>query len=136
GDMAGGFAVLRDVPKTLVYELARHRNESAGREVIPQSVIDKVPSAELRPDQKDTDSLPPYEVLDPILKAYVEEDVPVAQIVAAGNDPEVVARVVAMVDHSEYKRRQAPPGPRITSRAFGRDRRLPITNRFRGGPVG
>ncbi|HUU54014.1 MAG TPA: NAD+ synthase [Armatimonadota bacterium] len=136
GDMAGGFAVLRDVPKTLVYELAKHRNESAGREVIPQSVIDKVPSAELRPEQKDTDSLPPYEVLDPILKAYVEDDRPVAEIVASGNDPEVVARVVEMVDHSEYKRRQAPPGPRITSRAFGRDRRLPITNRFRGGPVG
>ena len=136
GDMAGGFAVLRDVPKTLVYELAKHRNESAGREVIPQSVIDKVPSAELRPDQKDTDSLPPYEVLDPILKAYVEEDEPVAEIVASGNDPGVVARVVEMVDRSEYKRRQAPPGPRITSRAFGRDRRLPITTRFRGGPVG
>ncbi len=135
GDMAGGFAVLRDVPKTLVYELARCRNESAGREIIPQSVIDKVPSAELRPDQKDTDSLPPYEVLDPILRAYVEEDRPVAEIVAMGNDPEVVARVVELVDHNEYKRRQAPPGPRITSRAFGRDRRLPITNRFRGGPL-
>jgi len=136
GDMAGGFAVLRDVPKTLVYELAEFKNQSAGREVIPQSVIDKVPSAELRPDQKDTDALPPYDVLDPILKAYVEDDLPVAEIVAAGNDPEVVAKVVAMVDHNEYKRRQAPPGPRVTSRAFGRDRRLPITNRFRGGPVG
>jgi NAD+ synthase (glutamine-hydrolysing) len=135
GDMAGGFAVLRDVPKTLVYELARFKNESAGREIIPQSVIGKVPSAELRPDQKDTDSLPPYEVLDPILRAYVEEDRPVAEIVAMGNDPEVVARVVELVDHNEYKRRQAPPGPRITSRAFGRDRRLPITNRFRGGPL-
>ncbi len=135
GDMAGGFAVLRDVPKTLVYELARHKNRSAGREIIPQSVMDKAPSAELRPDQKDTDSLPPYEVLDPILQAYVEEDRPVAEIVAMGNDPEVVARVVELVDHNEYKRRQAPPGPRITSRAFGRDRRLPITNRFRGGPL-
>jgi NAD+ synthase (glutamine-hydrolysing) len=135
GDMAGGFAVLRDVPKTLVYDLARFKNESAGREIVPQSVIDKVPSAELRPDQKDTDSLPPYEVLDPILRAYVEEDRPVAEIVAMGNDPEVVARVVELVDHNEYKRRQAPPGPRITSRAFGRDRRLPITNRFRGGPL-
>ncbi len=135
GDMAGGFAVLRDVPKTLVYELARHKNQSAGREIIPQSVIDKVPSAELRPDQKDTDSLPPYEVLDPILRAYVEEDRPVAEIVAMGNDPEVVAHVVELVDHNEYKRRQAPPGPRITTRAFGRDRRLPITNRFRGGPL-
>jgi NAD+ synthase (glutamine-hydrolysing) len=135
GDMAGGFAVLRDVPKTLVYELAEYKNQWAGREVIPQSVIDKVPSAELRPDQKDTDSLPPYEMLDPILKAYVEDDVPVSDIVAAGNDPEVVARVVELVDRNEYKRRQAPPGPRVTSRAFGRDRRLPITNRFRGGPV-
>jgi NAD+ synthase (glutamine-hydrolysing) len=135
GDMAGGFAVLRDVPKTLVYELARFKNASAGREIIPQSVIDKVPSAELRPDQKDTDSLPPYEVLDPILRAYVEEDRPVAEIVAMGNDPEVVARVVELVDHNESKRRQAPPGPRITSRALGRDRRLPITNRFRGGPL-
>jgi NAD+ synthase (glutamine-hydrolysing) len=136
GDMAGGFAVLRDVYKTLVYELARGKNRSAGREVIPQSVLDKVPSAELKPGQKDTDSLPPYEVLDPILKAYVEEDRPVAEIVAMGNDVDLVARVVEMVDHSEYKRRQAPPGPRVTSRAFGRDRRLPITNRFRGGPLG
>jgi len=135
GDMAGGFAVLRDVPKTLVYELAEFKNQSAGREVIPQSVIDKVPSAELRPDQKDTDSLPDYEVLDPILQSYVEDDEPVSEIVAAGNDPEVVAQVVRLVDRNEYKRRQAPPGPRITSRAFGRDRRLPITNRFRGGPV-
>jgi NAD+ synthase (glutamine-hydrolysing) len=136
GDMAGGFAVLRDVPKTLVYELARYKNRSAGREVIPQSVLDKVPSAELRPNQKDSDTLPPYEVLDPILKAYVEEDRPVAEIVAMGNDADIVARVVEMVDQNEYKRRQAPPGPRVTSRAFGRDRRLPITNRFRGGPLG
>jgi NAD+ synthase (glutamine-hydrolysing) len=133
--MAGGFAVLRDVPKTLVYELSRYENEKAGSEVIPLRVITKPPSAELRPGQQDTDSLPPYEVLDPILKAYVEEDRPVAEIVAMGNDPEVVARVIRLVDLSEYKRRQAPPGPRITSRAFGRDRRLPITNRFRGGPV-
>jgi NAD+ synthase (glutamine-hydrolysing) len=135
GDMAGGFAVLRDVYKTLVYELARGKNRSAGREIIPQSVLDKVPSAELKPGQQDTDSLPPYEVLDPILRAYVEEDRPVAEIVAMGNDADLVARVVEMVDHSEYKRRQAPPGPRVTSRAFGRDRRLPITNRFRGGPL-
>jgi NAD+ synthase (glutamine-hydrolysing) len=135
GDMAGGFAVLRDVPKTLVYQLARYRNRSAGREVIPQSVLDKVPSAELKPNQKDSDTLPPYDVLDAILKAYVEEDRPVAEIVAMGNDADIVARVVEMVDHSEYKRRQAPPGPRVTPRAFGRDRRLPITNRFRGGPV-
>jgi NAD+ synthase (glutamine-hydrolysing) len=135
GDMAGGFAVLRDVYKTLVYELARSKNRSAGREIIPQSVLDKVPSAELKPGQQDTDSLPPYEVLDPILRAYVEEDRPVAEIVAMGNDADLVAQVVEMVDHSEYKRRQAPPGPRVTSRAFGRDRRLPITNRFRGGPL-
>ncbi len=135
GDMAGGYAVLRDVPKTLVYQLARYKNRSAGRDVIPQSVIDKVPSAELKPDQKDSDTLPPYEVLDPILKEYVEEDRPVAEIVAMGNDADLVARVVQMVDQNEYKRRQAPPGPRVTSRAFGRDRRLPITNRFRGGPL-
>jgi NAD+ synthase (glutamine-hydrolysing) len=136
GDMAGGFAVIRDVPKTLVYRLAEHRNRAAGRELIPRSVIEKAPSAELKPDQRDTDTLPPYDLLDPILRAYVEEDQPVADIVAAGNDPEVVARVIRMVDASEYKRRQAPPGVRITHRALGRDRRLPITNRFRGGPVG
>jgi NAD+ synthase (glutamine-hydrolysing) len=133
--MAGGFAVIRDVPKTLVYRLARHKNESAGREVIPRGAIEKPPSAELKRDQKDTDSLPPYEVLDPILQMYVEEDRPIAEIVAAGNAPEVVAEVVRLVDTSEYKRRQAPPGVRITPRALGRDRRLPITNRFRGGPV-
>jgi NAD+ synthase (glutamine-hydrolysing) len=135
GDMAGGFAVLRDVAKTVAYRLAEYRNASAGREVIPRSVIEKPPSAELKADQRDTDRLPPYEVLDPILQAYVEEDRPVSEIVAMGNDPEVVARVVAMVDGSEYKRRQAPPGVRISSRAFGRDRRLPITNRFRGKPL-
>jgi NAD+ synthase (glutamine-hydrolysing) len=135
GDMAGGFAVIRDVPKTLVYRLARYRNQAAGRELIPKGAIEKPPSAELRPDQKDTDSLPPYEVLDPILQMYVEEDRPVAEIVAAGNAPEIVAEVVRLVDSSEYKRRQAPPGVRITPRALGRDRRLPITNRFRGGPI-
>ena len=135
GDMAGGFAVIRDVPKTLVYRLAEHRNRAAGRDIIPRSVWEKVPSAELRPDQKDTDTLPPYEVLDPILRAYVEEDRSAAEIVAMGNDPEVVARVIRMVDSSEYKRRQAPPGVRITARALGRDRRLPLTNRFRGGPA-
>jgi NAD+ synthase (glutamine-hydrolysing) len=135
GDMAGGFAVIRDVPKTMVYRLVEYRNRAAGREVISRAVIDKPPSAELRPDQKDTDSLPPYEQLDPILRAYVEEDRPVGEIVALGNPAEIVARVVRMVDLNEYKRRQAPPGVRVTSRAFGRDRRLPITNRFRGGPV-
>lgn len=131
GDMAGGFAPLRDVPKTLVYRLAEYRNRKAGREVIPRSVLTKPPSAELRPNQRDTDTLPPYEVLDPILKAYVEEDRSVQEMVAMGHDAETVLRVARMVDASEYKRRQAPPGVRITARALGRDRRLPLTNRFR-----
>jgi NAD+ synthase (glutamine-hydrolysing) len=130
GDMAGGFAVIRDVPKTLVYALARWRNEAGV--VIPQSVLDKPPSAELRPGQLDTDSLPPYEVLDPILEGYVEDDASVDELVAAGFDREVVERVVRMVDGAEYKRRQAPPGPKITGRSFGKDRRLPITNGFHG----
>jgi NAD+ synthase (glutamine-hydrolysing) len=131
GDMAGGFAVIKDVPKTLVRELARYRNSVAGSEVIPASIINKPPSAELRPDQMDTDTLPPYEVLDPILTAYVEEDKSVEQIVDMGFDREVVRRAARLVDRSEYKRRQAPPGIKITPRAFGRDRRLPITNQFR-----
>ncbi len=135
GDMAGGFAVIRDVPKTLVYRLAAYRSQAAKRELIPRSVMEKPPSAELKPDQKDTDSLPTYEVLDPILQAYVEEDRPVAEIVAMGNEISAVAKATWLVDHSEYKRRQAPPGVRITPRALGRDRRLPITNRFRGRPV-
>jgi NAD+ synthase (glutamine-hydrolysing) len=135
GDMAGGFAVIRDVFKTMVYRLAECRNRTAGKELIPRSAIEKPPSAELKPDQLDTDSLPPYDQLDPILQAYVEEDRPVAEIVAMGHAPEVVAEVVRRVDRNEYKRRQAPPGVRVTSRAFGRDRRLPITNRFRGGPA-
>ena len=130
GDMAGGFAVIKDVPKTLVYDLARHKNRSAGRDVIPQAIIDKPPTAELRPDQLDTDSLPPYEVLDPILEAYVEEDRSVEEIIAAGFDEATVKRVVKMVDRNEYKRRQAPPGLKVTPRAFGRDRRLPIANRY------
>jgi NAD+ synthase (glutamine-hydrolysing) len=130
GDMAGGFALIKDVPKTLVYELARWRN-AQGR-VIPQGVLDRAPTAELRPGQKDTDSLPPYDVLDPILKLYVEEDAPPEAIVARGFDRETVARVVRLVDRSEYKRRQAPPGVKITPKAFGRDRRLPITNRYQG----
>ncbi len=134
GDMAGGFAVIKDVPKTLVFALCRWRNEQ-GRAVIPPSTIEKPPSAELRPDQVDTDSLPPYEVLDPILKAYVEEDRSAAEIVAGGADPELVARVIRMVDLNEYKRRQAAPGIKITARAFGRDRRLPIVNRYREAPV-
>ena len=129
GDMAGGFAVIKDVPKTLVYDLARWRNGI--RAVIPDAVVTRAPTAELRPNQKDTDTLPPYEILDPILKQYVEEDTPPADIVAAGFPADIVHRVVAMVDRNEYKRRQAPPGVKITPKAFGKDRRLPITNRYR-----
>jgi NAD+ synthase (glutamine-hydrolysing) len=132
GDMAGGFAVIKDVPKTLVYRLARYRNGLGPRPVIPQSVIEKEPSAELRPDQRDADTLPPYETLDSILEAYVEEDKSVDEIAAMGFDKELVKRVMAMVDGSEYKRRQAPPGVKISPRAFGRDRRLPIANRYKG----
>jgi NAD+ synthase (glutamine-hydrolysing) len=131
GDMAGGFAVIKDVPKTLVYELARYRN-SLPDAPIPQSVIEKAPSAELRPGQKDSDSLPPYDLLDPVLTAYVEEDKSAEQIIALGADEALVRRAAHLVDSSEYKRRQAPPGVKITPKAFGRDRRLPITNRFRG----
>jgi NAD+ synthase (glutamine-hydrolysing) len=132
GDMAGGFAVLKDVPKTLVYRLCEYRNALGKNGCIPESIITKAPSAELRPDQKDSDSLPPYEVLDPILTAYVEQDKSVAQIIDMGIDAEAVKRAVRLVDGSEYKRRQAAPGVKITPRAFGRDRRLPITSRFRG----
>ena len=133
GDMAGGFAVIKDVPKTLVYELARYRNMRGKEGVapIPERVLVKEPTAELRPGQKDTDSLPPYEMLDPILHAYVEEDRSVKEIAAMGYREETVARVVSMVDRSEYKRRQAPPGIKITPRAFGKDWRVPITNRYR-----
>jgi NAD+ synthase (glutamine-hydrolysing) len=132
GDMAGGFAVIKDVPKTLVYELARHRNERAGRELVPASAIERAPSAELRPDQLDTDSLPPYDLLDRILEAYIERDQGREQMIEAGLPAETVDDVIRLVDHSEYKRRQAAPGIRITPKAFGRDRRLPITNRFGG----
>jgi NAD+ synthase (glutamine-hydrolysing) len=132
GDMAGGFAVIKDVPKTLVYGLVRNRNQAAGRELVPASVLERAPSAELRPGQLDSDSLPPYELLDRILEAYVEQDAGREQIVADGMPADVVDEVIRLVDRSEYKRRQAPPGIRITPRAFGRDRRLPITNRFRG----
>ncbi len=131
GDMAGGYAVLKDVPKTLVYELCEHRNSVAGHDLIPRAVILKPPSAELRPDQRDEDSLPPYAVLDPILEGYVERDLTVSGLVAAGFEAATVRRVIDLVDHAEYKRRQAPPGPRVTSRGFGKDRRMPITNRFR-----
>jgi NAD+ synthase (glutamine-hydrolysing) len=133
GDMAGGFAVIKDVPKTLVFELARWRNEQPGGPVIPRNSIEKPPSAELRPDQKDEDSLPPYAVLDVILERYVEQDWGVREIVALGYDEALVRRVVGMVDANEYKRRQAAPGVKITPRAFGKDRRLPITSAFREG---
>jgi NAD+ synthase (glutamine-hydrolysing) len=129
GDMAGGFSLLKDVFKTEVYELARHRNTLAP--VIPQNVIDKAPSAELRPDQMDEDSLPPYEVLDGILDLYVEEDAGFADIVGRGFDPQTVELVLKLVDRAEYKRRQGAPGPKVTAKAFGRDRRLPITNLWR-----
>jgi NAD+ synthase (glutamine-hydrolysing) len=131
GDMAGGFAVIKDVPKTLVYALARHVNARAGKAVIPESVIERAPSAELRPDQKDQDSLPPYAELDAILEAYVEESMSAPEIVARGFAPDTVRRVVRMIDTAEYKRRQGPIGVKITPRAFGRDWRLPIVNRFR-----
>ncbi|HUH08377.1 MAG TPA: NAD+ synthase [Egibacteraceae bacterium] len=130
GDMAGGFAVIKDVPKTLVYELCRDIN--SGGEVVPQAILDKPPSAELRPDQRDTDSLPPYDVLDPILEAYVEQDLSIAEIIASGFEPEVVRDVAKMVDRAEYKRRQAAPGVKITRRAFGKDRRVPITQSWSG----
>lgn len=131
GDMAGGYAVLKDVPKTLVYRLARWRNARAGKPWIPERSITKPPSAELRPGQLDQDSLPPYEVLDPILEAYVEDDRTVDEIVAMGFERATVERVVRMVDRNEYKRRQAAPGVKITPRAFGRDRRLPLAAKYR-----
>jgi len=132
GDTAGGFAVIKDVPKVMVYRVAAHVNTLAGREVIPETIIARAPTAELRPDQRDEDSLPPYEILDSILRQYVEEDRAPEEIVRAGFAPETVAEVVRMVDRNEYKRRQAPPGIKITPKAFGRDRRLPITNLYRG----
>ena len=132
GDMAGGFAVIKDVPKMLVYALSRERNERAGRPWIPESVIEKPPSAELRPDQKDSDSLPDYSVLDPIIEGYVERDRSVRELVAEGFDAETVARIARLVDRNEYKRRQAPPGVRVSPKAFGKDRRLPITNGWPG----
>jgi NAD+ synthase (glutamine-hydrolysing) len=131
GDMAGGFAVIKDVPKTLVFDLCRWRNRVAGREIIPESTIERPPSAELRENQRDSDSLPPYEVLDAILEALVEEDRDPADLLARGFEPSTVARVERLLRLSEYKRRQAPPGVKITPKAFGRDRRLPLTNAFR-----
>jgi NAD+ synthase (glutamine-hydrolysing) len=132
GDTAGGFAVIKDVPKLLVYDLCRHHNERAGREVIPEAVLTKPPSAELRPDQRDDQSLPAYEILDPLLEAYVEHDLTRGELVERGFDPALVDRITRLVDISEYKRRQNPPGPRITPKAFGKDRRMPITNAYRG----
>ena len=132
GDMAGGFAAIKDVPKTLVFELTARRNERAGEELVPASVLERPPSAELRPDQLDSDSLPPYDLLDRILEAYVEGDQGREEMIAAGLPAETVAEVIRLVDRSEYKRRQSAPGIRITPKAFGKDRRLPITNRFVG----
>jgi len=131
GDMAGGFALLKDVYKTDVFRLARHLNERAGRELVPQSTIDRAPSAELREGQLDEDSLPPYPELDRVLEAYVEEDRSLDELGSDGFDADVVARAVALIDRAEYKRRQAPPGVRLRPKAFGRDRRTPITNRWR-----
>jgi len=134
GDSAGGFAPIKDVPKTLVWRLARWRNAqvtTGSQPPIPQNSIDKSPSAELRPDQLDSDSLPDYEVLDRVLEGYIEHDLGRDALIAAGHDPVVVERVIRLVDGSEYKRRQYPPGPKISGRNFGRDRRLPITNRWR-----
>jgi NAD+ synthase (glutamine-hydrolysing) len=131
GDMAGGFALVKDVYKTDVFRLAMHLNERAGRELIPQSIIDRAPSAELRADQLDEDSLPPYPQLDQVLKAYVEEDRTLEELSADGFDKDVVERAVALIDRAEYKRRQAPPGVRLQPKAFGRDRRTPITNHWR-----
>src|SRR6188472_3590274 len=132
GDMAGGFALLKDVFKTDVFRLARHLNERAGRELIPATTIERAPSAELRADQLDQDSLPPYPALDQVLAAYVEDDRTLEELSADGFDPDVVERALALIDRAEYKRRQAPPGVRLTPKAFGRDRRTPITNRWRG----
>ncbi len=134
GDMAGGFAVIKDVPKTLVYELCTWRNAKAGRDIIPQAIMDRPPTAELREDQLDEDSLPPYDLLDPVLEAYVERDCSPMEMVERMNfDKDIVERVVTLVDRSEYKRRQAAPGIKITERAFGKDRRLPIVNHYRPG---
>lgn len=132
GDSVGGYAVIKDLLKTEVFALSRHVNERAGREIVPESVLTKPPSAELRPDQRDDQSLPPYDILDPILELYVERDLTAAEIVERGHDEEVVRRIARLVDLNEYKRRQCPPGVRVSPKAFGKDRRLPITNGYRG----
>ncbi|MDD5134035.1 MAG: NAD+ synthase [Phycisphaerae bacterium] len=131
GDTAGGFAVIKDVPKTVVYQLCEHKNKISGKEIIPQTVIDRIPTAELRPGQKDSDSLPEYDLLDEILKGYIEEEKSLSELVEEGFDAETTLKVIKMVDRNEYKRRQCPPGVKITPKAFGRDRRMPITNRYR-----
>ncbi len=135
GDTAGGFAVIKDVPKTMVYRLARYRNKIAGRELIPQTVLDKPPSAELRPDQRDDQSLPPYDLLDPIMNGLVEQDMSIDELVGRGFDPQIVSRVARLIDLAEYKRRQSPPGIKITTKAFGKDRRVPITNHYHDIPA-
>ncbi|MDX6396607.1 MAG: hypothetical protein QOJ43_15, partial [Gaiellaceae bacterium] len=132
GDLAGGYALIKDIYKTDVFRLAIHLNERAGREVIPVSIIERAPSAELRSEQLDADSLPPYDQLDRVLEAYVELDRSREELVAEGFDPDVVDRALALIDRAEYKRRQAPPGVKLRPKAFGRDRRTPITNRWRG----
>jgi NAD+ synthase (glutamine-hydrolysing) len=139
GDLAGGFAVIKDVPKTLVYGVCEWRNSAAAaaggariERPIPPTIIERAPSAELRPDQRDEDSLPPYELLDRILQGYIELDQSAEQLIAQGLPKAEVERTILMVDLAEYKRRQAPPGIKVTWRAFGRDRRMPITNRYRG----
>jgi NAD+ synthase (glutamine-hydrolysing) len=130
-DMAGGFAVLKDLTKTTIYDLARYRNERAGYDLIPEHVLTKPPSAELRPDQLDSDSLPPYAELDPLIRAYVENDVTADELIASGCPPELVRKITRMVDVAEWKRRQTPVGVRVTAKAFGKDRRMPITNGYR-----
>ena len=130
GDLAGGFAVIKDVPKLLVWDLCRHINSSKSKEIIPISIINRPPTAELRPNQKDEDSLPPYEILDAILEAYVENHAPISSLDSININDELLKHTLRLVDRSEYKRRQAPPGVKISPRAFGRDWRLPIVNRF------
>jgi NAD+ synthase (glutamine-hydrolysing) len=132
GDLAGGFALIKDVYKTDVFRLVLHLNERAGRELVPASIIERAPSAELRDEQLDSDSLPPYPELDPVLEAYVELDRSRDELVAEGFEPDVVDRALALIDRAEYKRRQAPPGVKLRPKAFGRDRRTPITNRWKG----
>ena len=131
GDSVGGYAVIKDLLKLKVYDLCRLVNQRSGRAVIPDNVITKPPSAELRPDQRDDQSLPPYEVLDPILSLYIEHDRTMSDIIDEGHDPDMVSRITRLVDIAEYKRRQSPPGVRVTRKAFGKDRRVPITNGYR-----